>query len=135
MELGVEPFLIASSLDCIMAQRLARRLCSDCKIPYDPDQSHLLEAGFSAELANKAKTLFKPGGCPRCSQTGYSGRLAVHEVMVMSEGIERLILDRASSSQIEAQAISEGMTTLLEDGFSKVIQGITSVEEVLRVVA
>jgi type IV pilus assembly protein PilB len=135
MELGVEPFLIASSLDCIMAQRLARRLCQDCKVPYDPDQSHLLEAGFSAELAKKVKTLFKPGGCPRCSQTGYSGRLAVHEVMVLSEGIERLILDRASSSQIEAQAISEGMTTLLEDGFSKVIQGITSVEEVLRVVA
>ncbi|WP_138315770.1 GspE/PulE family protein [Rhodoluna limnophila] len=135
IELGVEPFLVASALDCVMAQRLARRLCGECKIEFEPKQSHLKAAGFLDSPKHKDATFFGPGGCNRCSKTGYRGRLAIHEVMPITEGIERLILDRASSSEIEALAISEGMSTLRDDGFAKVAEGLTSIEEVLRVVA
>ena len=135
VELGVEPFLVTSSLDCVMAQRLARRLCEDCKEAYTPKPEHLEAAGFPAASKGRSAKFYKPVGCSRCSRTGYRGRLAIHEVMPISEGIERLILDRASSSEIESKALSEGMTTLRQDGFSKVVDGLTSIEEVLRVVA
>jgi type IV pilus assembly protein PilB len=134
IELGVEPFLVASSLDCVMAQRLARRLCSECKEAYEPNAEHLKAAGFELESKRAAK-FFKPVGCNRCSRTGYRGRLAIHEVMPISEAIERMILDKASSTEIRKVAQTEGMQALRQDGFAKVAQGLTSIEEVLRVVA
>jgi type IV pilus assembly protein PilB len=134
IELGVEPFLVTSSLDCVVAQRLARKLCPDCKVERVPEPEHLKAAGFTVANSKKA-TFFSAVGCEHCSKTGYRGRLAIHEVMPITPQIEALILDRASSSEIENLAISEGMTTLRADGFAKAAQGFTSIEEVLRVVA
>jgi len=134
VELGVEPFLVASSLDCVVAQRLARKLCEQCRQAHEPSVEHLKMAGFPVASAKKA-TFFKPGGCEHCSQTGYHGRLAIHEVMPITEEIEALILDRASSTEIEKVALDQGMTTLRADGFAKAAMGFTSIEEVLRVVA
>jgi type IV pilus assembly protein PilB len=134
IELGVEPFLVTSSLDCVVAQRLARKLCPDCKIERVPEPEHLKAAGFTSANSKKA-TFFSALGCEHCSKTGYRGRLAIHEVMPITPQIEALILDRASSGEIETLAISEGMTTLRADGFAKAAQGLTSIEEVLRVVA
>jgi type IV pilus assembly protein PilB len=135
LELGIEPFLIASSLECVMAQRLARRLCDECKEVFEPNLEHLTSAGFSATAKDLTGKFFKPVGCARCSHTGYRGRLAIQEVMAVSEGIEKLILDRVTSTEIKALAIKEGMTSLRDDGFVKVKAGLTSIEEVLRVVA
>jgi type IV pilus assembly protein PilB len=134
VELGVEPFLVASSLDCVVAQRLARKLCEQCRVEFEPDAEHLKTAGFAVGSTKKA-SFFKPVGCEHCSNTGYHGRLAIQEVMPVTEAIEALILDRGSSSEIERVALSEGMTTLRADGFAKAARGLTSIEEVLRVVA
>lgn len=134
VELGVEPFLVASSLDCVVAQRLARKLCEQCRVEFEPDAEHLKTAGFAVGSSKKA-SFFKPVGCEHCSNTGYHGRLAIQEVMPVTEAIEALILDRGSSSEIERVALSEGMTTLRADGFAKAARGLTSIEEVLRVVA
>jgi type IV pilus assembly protein PilB len=134
VELGVEPFLVSSSLDCVVAQRLARKLCEICRESFEPDAAHLLEAGFPEKLTGKA-TFYRAVGCEHCSQTGYRGRLAIQEVMPVTEEIESLILSRASSTEIEKQALKQGMSTLREDGFLKAAKGLTSIEEVLRVVA
>ncbi len=134
VELGVEPFLVSSSLDCVVAQRLARKLCELCREAYEPDAEHLKTAGFPVGSAKKF-TFFKPKGCEHCSQTGYRGRIAIQEVMPITEEIEELILDRASSTEIEKLALEQGMTTLRADGFTKAAMGLTSIEEVLRVVA
>lgn len=133
LELGVEPFLVTSSLDCVMAQRLARRLCEECKRSYKPKLSHLEATGVPDE--HRDGEFFEPVGCARCAQTGFRGRIAVQEVMTVSDGIESLILDRASSTEIAALALSEGMVNLRGDGFAKVGAGLTSIEEILRVVA
>ncbi len=135
LELGIEPFLIASSLECVMAQRLARRLCEECKVEFEPNLGHLKAAGFAATEKDLESTFFTSVGCARCSHTGYRGRLAIQEVMTVSEGIEQLILSRETSSEIKALAVAEGMSTLRDDGFIKIKAGITSIEEVLRVVA
>lgn len=133
IELGVEPFLVASSLECVMAQRLARQLCLECREEFTPNPEHLKAVNFPA--VPKSTKLFRPVGCSHCANTGYRGRLAVQEVMFVSEAIEQMVLDRTSSTDIENQAISEGMVTLREDGYAKVMAGLTSVEEVLRVIA
>jgi type IV pilus assembly protein PilB len=133
VELGVEPFLVASSLECVMAQRLARRLCDECKEAYTPNPDHLAEAGFLPPA--KLPKLYRPVGCAHCAHTGFRGRMAIQEVMYVSEAIEQLVLERASSTTIMAQAVDEGMTVLRTDGFAKILEGLTSVEEVLRVIA
>jgi len=134
IELGVEPFLVSSSLDCVVAQRLARKLCENCRQEYEPAAEHLKIAGFQVNAVKKA-TFYKAVGCEHCSQTGYRGRLAIQEVMPVTEEIETLILERASSTEIEKVALEQGMTTLRADGFAKAAMGVTSIEEVLRVVA
>ena len=134
IEMGVEPFLVTSALDCVVAQRLARRLCERCKESYQPSPAELLQADWpAAELGRPL--LYRAVGCPACSRTGYRGRLAIQEVMVLSEEVERLIVERASSDDVKKSAVSQGMTTLREDGLRKVAQGLTSLEEVFRVVA
>jgi type IV pilus assembly protein PilB len=135
-EMGVEAFLVASAIDCVLAQRLARRLCPKCKEPFEPSEQTLIDAGFSVDEIDGADgiVLHRPKGCAACSQTGYRGRLAIHEVMKISEDIERLTVEHRSSDEIKKQAILEGMRTLKEDGLAKVRMGVTSLEEIARVV-
>ncbi|TFC56938.1 MULTISPECIES: GspE/PulE family protein [unclassified Cryobacterium] len=134
-EMGIEPFLVGSALDCVVAQRLARRLCDRCKAPDERDSGELMHLRFSTPQDTEPPVLFKPVGCPSCSNTGYRGRIAVHEVMTVSEEIERLTVAHASSADIAQAARDQGMITLREDGWTKVRMGLTSIEEVLRVVA
>ncbi len=135
IEMGIEPFLVASAIDCVQAQRLARRLCSECKEPYQPSRKALEEIGFPFDESGEIPTLYRPKGCPKCNNTGYKGRMGVYEVMLMSETIERLTVEKATAEQIKKVAIEEGMKTLRMDGFEKVKMGLTSIEELLRVVA
>ncbi len=134
-EMGIEPFLVGSAVDCVLAQRLARRLCSKCKEPYEPTAEQLESIGFVRRDGQPEPTFFRPVGCPNCAKTGYKGRLALHEVMGVSDKIERLTVDRESSTVINKVAIEEGMRTLREDGLLKASQGITSIDEIFRVVA
>jgi type IV pilus assembly protein PilB len=134
-EMGVEPFLVGSALDCVVAQRLARQLCDACAEPYAPSAEELADFGWTDDLAPDRTTAFRRAvGCQACSRTGYRGRLAVHEIMLASEEIERLVIRRATTEEIKKVAIAQGMTTLRQDGLKKAALGLTSVEEVLRVV-
>jgi type IV pilus assembly protein PilB len=133
-EMGIETFLVASALDCVLAQRLARRLCEKCKEPYLPTEDELISAMFPFDPDDELPKLYRPVGCTACGRTGYRGRLAVHEVMTVTEEIERLVVEKASSDEIARVAIEQGMTTLRQDGMEKVRSGVTSIEEVLRVV-
>ena len=132
-EMGIEPFLTASAVTLVMAQRLARRLCTECREQYTPDEAALNRIGFPFEPGNPPK-LYRHKGCKKCNGIGYKGRMGVHEVMTMSESLERLTVESASSDEIKRQAVHEGMLTLRDDGFAKVKLGQTSVEEILRVV-
>jgi type IV pilus assembly protein PilB len=134
VEMGVEPYLIASALDCALAQRLARRLCQHCKEAYRPTEKELQEARFPEELASKVDELYRPVGCSRCGKTGYRGRLGLYEVMPITEEIERLTVERRSSDDIRRVAIDQGMITLRSDGLEKVASGATSLGEIFRVV-
>jgi type IV pilus assembly protein PilB len=133
--MGIEPFLVGSALDCVLAQRLARKLCPKCKEAYRPTPQALLEARFPWQDGMEIPELFRPVGCSACSKTGYKGRLALHEVMAVTEEIEKLTVERASSLVINKVAIEQGMITLRHDGLLKVMAGVTSVEEIFRVVA
>lgn len=130
IEMGIEPFLVASALDSVVAQRLARRLCKDCKIMRRPDPE-LLES-LSFVIPGGEALVGEPNGCPRCAGTGYRGRLPLHEIMPMTEEIKRLTVARASSLEIREAALEQGMVSLREDGWRKVLAGLTSIEEVLR---
>ena len=128
VEMGLEPFLVACALEGVLAQRLARRLCSRCKEPYTPDPALLRERGIDA-----VDTLYRAVGCNSCSGTGYRGRIALVELMLVSEEVERLTVERRSADDLRRLAVSEGMQTLREDGICKAREGMTSLEEVLRV--
>ncbi len=134
IEMDVETFLVASAIDAVVAQRLARKLCERCKVAYKPEQAELAAAGYPEWLWGEIGELFKHVGCPGCSNTGYRGRIGLYEVMQMSEEIERLTVERASSDSIKAVAVQQGMINLRDDGLEKVRLGITSLEEVARVV-
>jgi type IV pilus assembly protein PilB len=133
-EMGIEPFLVGSAIDCVLAQRLARLLCSKCKEEYIPTPEALVTARFPWNDGEPLPTLYKAAGCSQCAKTGYKGRLALHEVMPMSEEIERLTVEHASASTINDVARTQGMVTLRHDGMLKVLQGVTSIDEILRVV-
>ena len=133
-EMGIEPFLVGSAMDCVLAQRLARRLCAKCKEAYLPTPEALLTARFPWQEGQPLPTLYRSVGCSACAKTGYKGRLALHEVMPMSEELERLTVEHASSAAITDVAVREGMSTLRDDGMLKVLQGVTSLDEILRVV-
>jgi type IV pilus assembly protein PilB len=134
-EMDIEPFLVGSALDCVVAQRLTRRLCGHCKAPVIHDAEYLTNLRFGFDAGQPTPIIYRPVGCTSCSNTGYRGRIAVHEVMTVTEEIERLAVARASSAEIGRLARQQGMITLREDGWSKVKLGLTSVEEILRVVA
>ncbi|MCU0638727.1 MAG: type IV-A pilus assembly ATPase PilB [Candidatus Krumholzibacteria bacterium] len=129
IDMGIEPFLVASSTNLIQAQRLMRRLCEKCKQPVEIHPEALRELGIPNE---KPFQIFNPGGCPKCSNTGYKGRLGAYEVMPISAEISEMILNRCSSTEIKEQAVKEGMLTLRSDAIVKLKLGITSIEEVLR---
>jgi type IV pilus assembly protein PilB len=133
-EMGIEPFLVGSALDCVVAQRLARRLCERCKAPYEHDPEQLAHLRFGFDPNRPAPTLYRPVGCPNCSNTGYRGRIALHEVMLVTEEIERLAVKRASGAEIGKVAMEQGLIPLRWDGWAKVQMGLTSVEEIMRVV-
>jgi Type II secretory pathway, ATPase PulE/Tfp pilus assembly pathway, ATPase PilB len=137
VEMGVEPFLVTSAIDCVVAQRLARRLCDHCKEPYQPTEAELMEAGWSPDelSGNDWPTLQRAVGCSSCGRTGYRGRFAIHEVLLLSEEMERLVIERRSTDDLEKMAVMEGMITLKKDGLRKVGLGLTSLEEIFRVVA
>ena len=134
IEMGIEPFLVSSAIDAVLAQRLARRLCPKCKEPYVPTREALATNRFPIGPDEDVPTLFRAVGCSYCSKTGYRGRLALHEVMLMSEEIERLAVERRSSDDISRVAVEQGMVQLRGDGIAKVRAGITSIEEIQRVV-
>ncbi|HYN95414.1 MAG TPA: ATPase, T2SS/T4P/T4SS family [Pilimelia sp.] len=132
-EMGIEPFLVGSSVDCVLAQRLARRLCDWCKEQYSPTEAELAGARWVEVGLPEPKWLWRPVGCRSCSNTGYRGRIALHEVMPMSEPLERLTVERASANDLRRVALVEHMRELRTDGLGKAADGQTSVAEVLRV--
>jgi type IV pilus assembly protein PilB len=134
LNMGVEPFLVASSINLILAQRLARKVCSECKEEVKLNPEVLVSVGIPAADAPFQK-VYKGRGCGRCSGTGYKGRIALYEVMVMTEALKEFVLNGASAAELKRQAIKGGMMTLRASGLSLLKEGITSVEEVLRVTA
>jgi type IV pilus assembly protein PilB len=134
VEMDVETFLVASAIDAVVAQRLARKLCERCKAAYEPTQAELAAAGYPEWMQGDVKELFRHQGCPACSNTGFRGRIGLYEVMQMSEEIERLTVERASADAIRTVAVQQGMITLRDDGLQKALMGITSLDEVARVV-
>ncbi|MGE5423636.1 MAG: GspE/PulE family protein [Ignavibacteriales bacterium] len=135
-DMGIEPFLTASSLAGIIGQRLVRLLCPYCRESYQMRRDEILKSipDFPFGSDQETVTLFRPHGCLRCSNTGFKGRMGVYELLIVSETIQRLALERASSKDIKDAAVNEGMITFRQDGLRKAIEGITSIEEVMRVV-
>ncbi len=130
MNMGVEPFLVATSVLMIVAQRLARRLCTECKEPTQVPEETLLRIGFTREEAQGVE-IYKPVGCPRCNETGYKGRLGLFEVLKVTDNTRELILSGATSVELKRQAIEDGMITLRRSGIYKLMSGTTSIEEVI----
>jgi type IV pilus assembly protein PilB len=134
VEMGIEPFLVGSALDAVLAQRLARKLCDKCKESYVPEPALLISSRYPWQDGEPLPTLYRAAGCAACSKTGYRGRLALHEVMTVSEEVERMTVARASALEIQRVALEQGMVSLRMDGMAKVLSGVTSLEEILRVV-
>jgi type IV pilus assembly protein PilB len=131
MNMGIEPFLVATSVNLIQAQRLIRRICKDCKKEHPTPHEALVEIGFSAEEAKTLKT-YKGRGCPSCNDTGYKGRIGLYEVMEITDEIRELILIGASALELRKKSIEDGMISLRESGLQKIRNGVTTIEEVLR---
>lgn len=132
IDMGIEPFLISSSVLAVIAQRLVRRLCDFCKTSYTPSADMLKAVGIAPEAATKI-TFYKPVGCDKCLNLGYKGRMPVFEVMVMSNALARLVVEKADANILRQQAIQDGMKLLLQDGVWKIELGQTTIEEVLSV--
>jgi type IV pilus assembly protein PilB len=132
LNMGVEPFLVTASVNLILAQRLARKICSECKQPIETNTKALIDLGVKPDIAQKLQ-MFKGQGCRTCSNTGYKGRIAIYEVMPFTEPLKELVLQGASTAEVKAEAIRGGMKSLRMSGIEKLIAGITTVEEVLRV--
>jgi general secretion pathway protein E len=132
VDIGVEPFLISSSVLAVLAQRLVRVLCTDCKRPTSPKTVYLESIGVDPKLFTGAP-VFNAVGCEKCFQTGYRGRLGIFEIMLMGDAIKTLVLQTFDANRIKAQAVQDGMLTLRQDGIQKVLEGVTTLEEVLRV--
>jgi type IV pilus assembly protein PilB len=131
MNMGIEPFLVATSVNLIQAQRLIRRVCKDCKTENTTPPEALIEVGFSQEEVKQMKT-YKGRGCQTCNGTGYKGRVGLYEVLEVTDDIRELILIGASALELRKKAIEDGMITLRESGLQKIRNGITTIEEVVR---
>jgi type II secretory ATPase GspE/PulE/Tfp pilus assembly ATPase PilB-like protein len=146
IDMNIEPFLLATTINLVAAQRLSRRICTHCKKPYVANEAEVMKLreilggikGFNfdefLQKNNGKVTLYKGEGCAQCNDTGYKGRLGIFEVLVISDEMRALIVKKESAQLIEKLAISEGMTRMIQDGFIKVLQGVTTMEEVYRVV-
>ena len=132
IDMGIEPFLVASSVLGCIAQRLVRRICPECRAPYMPDQDSP-DCMMLPESANACATVFQGAGCIQCGYTGYRGRVAVHEVMPMTPRLRELVVKRAATTELAKVAVEEGMQTMQHDGLQKVLSGWTTVSEVIRV--
>jgi general secretion pathway protein E len=132
VDIGIEPFLISSSVLAVIAQRLVRTLCPDCREAYTPDEAALNSIGVDKEHL-QGQPLYRAKGCEKCFHTGYKGRVAICEILLMESGLKKMILETYDSNQIKKEALRQGMDTLRQDGIKKVLQGITSIAEVLRV--
>ncbi len=132
LNMGVEPFLITASVNLVLAQRLARRICADCKQPHTMDPQVLSEMGFTAENIARCK-MMKGAGCRTCNGTGYKGRVALYEVMRFTDNLKEMVLQGSSTAELKAAAIKGGMLTLRMSGIAKVMDGMTTTEEILRV--
>ncbi len=132
VDIGIEPFLISSSVIAVAAQRLVRVLCSHCKKPYTPDGMALKSTGITPDHV-KNTTIYRASGCEKCFNTGYRGRIGIFEIMVMNGKLKNLILKTYDSNLIKKEALNQNMITLRQDGIQKVLDGITTIEEVLRV--
>ena len=135
-EMGVEPFLTGAAVSAVLAQRLARKLCAHCCELYSPSVEELLKARVSPEIAaaNDGVTFYRKVGCPRCNQTGYRGRIGIYQLLTMTEELETLAVSKASRDDLERAALRSGMRPLWDDGLAKVASGLTSIEELTRVV-
>jgi len=131
MNMGIEPFLVASSVNLIAAQRLVRRICAGCKEAYEVPEQALVDLGFSTQEAKTIKP-FKGRGCERCSGTGFKGRVALYEVMDVDEDVRELILSGGSANELRQQSLSNGMISLRASGLEKIRDGVTTIEEVMR---
>lgn len=134
IDMGIEPFLVASSLIGATAQRLVRRICKECKVPYDPPKSVLEHVGLDISKI-EGLSFYKGETCDKCNHTGYRGRLAAQEFLSISPEVQKLILNHASARDLREKAREEGMKTLLDDALAKAAEGVTTIEEVLRVVS
>jgi type II secretory ATPase GspE/PulE/Tfp pilus assembly ATPase PilB-like protein len=132
VDMGIEPFLVASSVEALVAQRLVRRLCPHCKRPWPVDMAFLESIGFPVDdLPTGA--ICEPVGCEECRGTGYAGRTGIYEILLISDTIRQMIVDRKSAAEIKENALQNGMHTLRMDGFRKALDGVTTLEEVIRV--
>jgi general secretion pathway protein E/type IV pilus assembly protein PilB len=132
IDMGIEPFLVASSVESVMAQRLVRTICPHCKEEQKVERDYLLRIGFPADEIETAK-FWHGVGCEQCRQLGYQGRMGIYELLVLNESLRPLILNRSAASTIAQKAIAYGMRTLRIDGWNKVRNAQTTIEEVLRV--
>jgi type II secretory ATPase GspE/PulE/Tfp pilus assembly ATPase PilB-like protein len=132
-DMGIEPFLISASIIGVIAQRLARKLCEHCKEPYTPPMETLKKYNFSDDQLHNA-TFFKATGCQECSNRGFRGRLGVYELLRLNEELGELIVRRSPLSEITQAALSAGMTSLMKDGLIKAARGMTTIEDVMRVI-
>jgi general secretion pathway protein E len=132
LDMGVEDYLLTSTVVGIQAQRLVRTLCPECKEPYTALPEIVEQMGLRRFATTPEITLWHPRGCPNCAQTGYIGRISIIEIMLMTDTLRSMIMRHATSSELRAQAIKEGMLTMYEDGLAKAVRGVTTYEEVLR---
>ena len=130
--MGIEPFLITSSVIAILAQRLVRVICPKCREEYQPDEQSLAKVGITPKMVQGRK-IYRGAGCPDCLNTGYAGRTGIFELLIVNETIQNLILKTSDSNAIKQKAIENGMVTLRQNGAQKVLNGITTIEEVFRV--
>lgn len=135
VEMGIEPFLVASALDCVVAQRLPRRLCERCREAYEPTEAEAQAAGWDYDLMGEPGQIYRPGKCGQCGQKGYRGRFAVHEVLTITEEIEKMIIEHAHTADIQKVAVAQGMIKMKQAGLIQVKNGISTFEEILRVIA
>jgi len=134
IDMGIEPFLVSSSIIGVLAQRLVRRICPDCRKSYQPHPEQLRELGIKEVSFRKLdRRFFRGDGCDNCRQTGYRGRIGIHELLVMSEGVKNTILESSDSDTIKKQGLKEKMITLRRDGVNKIIHGLTTAEEILSI--
>jgi general secretion pathway protein E len=135
VDMGIEPFLVASSITSILAQRLVRRLCMDCRTPFTPTREELREVGLTPERMQQEGIphLYKSVGCPACNRVGYRGRTGIYELLLLDDEIRQLVLKNVDSNSIKKTAVAKGMSTLLEEGARKILAGETTIAEVLNV--